>query len=150
MAKNSANTALTIGILVIAIAFGIVVVMWFMSIGGQESVVPASTGGTSVNIGTGTSNGDGDSTTPASSELEPQQTDLRILFQPYVVANPNVQNLCITAGGQWFWEPDDVGCKETNIPVTDCSNLQLQAAMQQCAAVGANVTCNPNNAFCKY
>ncbi len=80
-----------------------------------------------------------------------QRTDLRILFEPIILAHGNPENACILTGGVWHYEPDFVGCEATRFPTVDCSNPLYQAAMQQCAALGATeAKCDPNNAYCKY
>lgn len=77
-------------------------------------------------------------------------TDLRGIFQPYLVVYPDAPTACTFMGGTWHWEFGYVGCVGTAAPTTACGDAAMIAAIGQCAATGAQAVCNPNNAYCRY
>ncbi len=93
--------------------------------------------------------------TPAPTVVEKvvvvtEHADLRALFMPFIVANPDSPAICEGFGGEWYWQVDRVGCYDAGAPIYDCAMGLLLTAMQQCAAVHATGVCNVNNAHCQY
>jgi hypothetical protein len=77
-----------------------------------------------------------------------QRADLRQVALPYLVAFPNFQTGCVTAGGTFHETRDWVGCEGAG--TLNCNTADAIAARTQCIGVGADFICSATNIYCRY
>lgn len=97
-------------------------------------------------------------------ELEMVQERLRARTKEFVLVDIDLRNFaaeryseflgqaessCVSAGGQWIFESNTVGCKNISGYSGFCDNFLLAGVIDSCEGIGGNVVCSNKDFYCE-
>jgi hypothetical protein len=86
-----------------------------------------------------------------NSEINNSQNvpNLCSLMTPYVFVF-NLQSQCISNGGMWTCNENNIGCYTMTRPILDCNLAVVKTALSQCTSTGGKPYCDAQTVSCKY